>query len=95
MTWPSNQDGDCERVFLVEFTDGPDAVLRILGALAVQGGRLEHLALERRRARMSLRIHVRGLDDRQSDHLRLRLGELPMVRGVSLGWRTAPETITV
>lgn len=87
MTWPSNQPTDLERIFVIEFVDARDAVVRLLGLFVAQGGRLRHLRLDAFEDIARLRVQADGLDDRRADHLRLRLQALPMVRGVSLGWK--------
>lgn len=87
MSWPSNQPPDLERVFVIEFVDACDAVARLLGAFVVQGCRLTALDLEPQGHTARLSLHAKGLDALRADHLRLRLEAMPLVRGVSLGWR--------
>lgn len=75
-------------LFLIEGLDAADALLRVLGPFAVQSGRLAEVSFSVVEGRITVRLEVEGLNPDRAEHLRRRLGQLPLVTGVSLGWRT-------
>jgi acetolactate synthase small subunit len=76
-------------VFLIEAVDEPDALLRVLGPLAVRQVHINGLEMRRIGAGLTLRIEVAGLADGDAEHLTRRLRGLPVVIAVSLGWSSA------
>jgi hypothetical protein len=92
MAWPANHGrGPREQIFLIDFIDAPDAVVRLLGPFAVQGCRLLDLGLEPRSAGARLRVHASAMDPSKADQLRHRLAALPLVQAVTVGWRTSAQ----
>ena len=87
MSWPRNEP-ELERLFVIEFTDADDAVVRLLTPFVVQGCRVTGLNLGTSPEGRRLTAKATGLDPDRSEHLRLRLEALPIVRGVGLGWWT-------
>ncbi len=75
-------------LFLIEGLDAMDALLRVLGPFAVQSGRLAEVSFSAAEGRITARLEVEGLSPDRAEHLRRRLGQLPLVTGVSLGWRS-------
>ncbi len=75
-------------LFLIEGLDAADALLRVLGPIAVQSGRLAEVSVSVVEGRITVRLEVEGLSADRAEHLRRRLGQLPLVTGVSLGWRS-------
>ena len=92
MTLPAEPDPlkrDLGRhVFLIEMDDEPDALLRALGPFALHDASVTGLALNRIGERLELRVEARGVDAQVAAHLGRKLGNLPIVRGVGLGWRS-------
>jgi hypothetical protein len=74
-------------LFVVEGLDAADALVRVLGVVAVQQARLAGAAFDVVDGRMVARMEVEGLTQNRAEHLRYRLMQLPLVTGVSLGWR--------
>lgn len=74
-------------LFVVEGQDAADALLRVLGVVAVQQARLAGATFDVAAGRMVARMEVEGLSQDRAEHLRHRLAQLPAVTGVSLGWR--------
>jgi hypothetical protein len=74
-------------LFLVEGLDAIDALLRVLGPFAVQSGRLAEVSFSVADGRIAVRLEVEGLSQDRAEHLHRRLGQLPLVTSVSLGWR--------
>jgi hypothetical protein len=91
VTWPHNSEP--ERVFIIDLPDQAEAVARVLGAFVPHGCRLTGLHLEPRGGPARLTLRTRGLDAQRAEHLRRRLEAMPLVRGVSLGWRAAPDVM--
>ncbi len=63
-----------------------DALLRVLGTLAVQQGRLIEVRFARTDGGFNVRLEIEGLDLQHTEHLARRLRQIPAVTGVSLGW---------
>jgi hypothetical protein len=78
------------RLFLVETSQAQDALLRVLSVFAVQQVALASVAFAGGPDGGSIRIEARRLSEAQAEHLSARLRSVPAVRGVSLGWRSAP-----
>jgi hypothetical protein len=78
--------GRCH-LFIIEGSDTVDALLRVLGPFAVQSARLAEVRFNVAAGRFAARVEVEGLSEDRAEHLRRRLGQLPLVAGVSLGWR--------
>jgi hypothetical protein len=74
-------------LLLIEGDDPGDALLRVLGVVSVQQARLSDLSFTREGGRFEARAEIAGLDGQRAEHLRRRLAQLPVVKGVSLGWR--------
>jgi hypothetical protein len=79
-------------IFLIEMDAAPDALLRALGPFALQGAAVTGLELSQTEGRMCLRVEATGVCADGAAHLSRKLGALPIVRGVGLGWRTDPVT---
>ena len=79
-------------IFLIEMDAAPDALLRALGPFALQGASVTGLELSTRGGRMALRVEATGVCADTAARLRQRLGALPSVRGVGLGWSASGVT---
>ena len=77
-------------LFLIEGIGDADALLRLLGPFAVQSSRLIEVSFAERNGRFTARLEAEGLSLERAEHVRQRLGQLPVVEGVSLGWRDRP-----
>ncbi len=78
--------------FLVEASDAPDQLLRVLNPLVVIGARLAAATLARSPDGVTIRLDTEDLDERRAETLRRRLQALPGVMGVSMAWQAAPPT---
>lgn len=74
-------------MFLIEGIGDADALLRLLGPFAVQSSRVLEVSFTERLGRFTARLEVEGLSLERADHVRRKLAQLPVVSGVSLGWR--------
>jgi hypothetical protein len=80
-------DGQSRYLFLIEGLDTVDALMRVLGPFAVQQARVQAVVLTVADGRFVLRLEAEGLSADRAHHLRRRLAVLPLVTGVSIGWR--------
>ena len=71
-------------LFRVEGIDARDALLRVLGIVAVQQAQVTALDFDRSGRRFQVRLEVQGLGARRAEHLRHRLAQLPIVDDVSV-----------
>jgi hypothetical protein len=78
---------DAVRLFLVETTAAPDALLRVLSVFAGQQVAPASVAFTSGPRCGSVRIEVQRLDAIRAERLSARLQAAPAVRAVSLGWR--------
>ena len=76
-----------KRLFLIEATQGGDALLRILEPFAHAQATLAAVACDAVRDAVSVRIEAVGLTDARAETLRRKLARLPAVTSVGLGWR--------
>ena len=76
-------------LFLVDADGLHDAAMRTLAPFAVHGAVLARLDLQRVGDGVRLRIEAEGVDDIRAGALQRKLGGLPFVRSVSLGWVSA------
>lgn len=86
---PAASEGEPGRrlVFLIEGAEADDALMRVLGTCSVQQVRLTDLRFAAEGGRMSMRLEVEAFDEQRAEHLRRRLGQIPAISSVSLGWR--------
>jgi hypothetical protein len=84
---PSDADART-RLFLVEVSNAPDALLRVLSICAVRQVTLTVVVF----GAGQIRIETTGLGDADAAHLSDRLRIAPCVRGVSVGWRFRART---
>lgn len=84
---PLARAGELARLFLVETEDAPDALLKVLSVFAVQQVALASVAFERTGGGGQVRIEAARLSGERAEHLTARLKSVPIVRGVSAGWR--------
>jgi hypothetical protein len=73
--------------FVIEATDAPDALVRVLTLFAVQPLALAGVTMVPRDGGCAIRIEADGLDGRRAKTLLRRLDGLPVVCRVGLGWR--------
>lgn len=73
--------------FVVEASEAPDTLVRVLTPFAVQGARLASVVMGEGR----IHIEVDGLDTRCAETLLQRLRGMPVVTGVAIGWRQAAD----
>jgi hypothetical protein len=80
--------GPARQIFHIDCLVACGALVRVLGPFSLLA--IEPLAVRSERAsgRLSIRIETEGLEDAQVQHLRRRLGAMPTVKGVSIGWRS-------
>jgi hypothetical protein len=88
--WPGASPG--RHIFLIEMDAAPDALLRALGPFALQGASVTRLELTTCDGRMALRVEATGVCADTAARLSHRLGALPSVRGVGLGWSASGVT---
>ncbi len=77
-------------ILLVEGTQQDptaEALLRVLGTLAVQQVRLIEARFTTTRGGFTARLEIERLSLQRAEHLARRLGQTPSVTAVSLGWR--------
>jgi len=84
-------DGPSRYLFLIEGLDAIDTLMRVLGPFAVQQARLQAVLFTVADGRFALRLEAEGLSADRAHHLRRRLAVLPLVTGVSLGWRNGSD----
>ena len=84
-TWPQSLP-EGRHIFLIEMDAAPDSLMRALGPFALQGASVTGLELTNTDGRMALRVEATGVCGDVAARLRHRLGALPCVRGVGLGW---------
>jgi acetolactate synthase regulatory subunit len=75
------------RLFIVEITSAPDALVRVLSVCAARQIALSSVAFEAVRAGGAVRIEAAGLGDHDAQRLAARLQSEPVVVGVTVGWR--------
>ncbi|MDR3510587.1 MAG: hypothetical protein P4L73_03055 [Caulobacteraceae bacterium] len=75
------------RLFLVDTLDAPDALLKVLSVFAVQQVALATVDFAAAADGGQVRIEARRLSAERAQHLSERLRSVPVVRGVSVGWR--------
>jgi hypothetical protein len=78
------------RLFIVETTPAPDALLLVLSICAARQIAPTAVAYAAAPEGGAIRIEVEGLGGDEAERLSARLQAAPAVRGVSLGWRAAP-----
>ena len=71
-------------LFRIEGIDAGDALLRVLGVVAVQQARVIALDFDCADRRFQVRLETRGLESRRAEHLRHRLAQLPIIEDVSV-----------
>jgi len=75
------------RLFLVETSSEPDALLRVLSVFAVQQVALAQVAFTSGPDYGAIRIEAHRLSEARAEQVSARLRATPAVRCVSLGWR--------
>lgn len=75
------------RVFIVEISSAPDALVRVLSVCATRQIDLSSVAFEAARAGGEVRIEAAGLGEHDAQRLAARLQAEPVVVGVTVGWR--------
>ncbi len=81
---PESAYGD-RWLFIIEGVDPGDALLRLLGIVAVQQARVRKLDFSGAGGRFQARLEVEGLAAKRAEHLRHRLAQLPIALAVSVG----------
>lgn len=83
---PAADDLACgdRHLFRVEGIDAGDALLRVLGLVAVQQARVTALDFDCADRRFQVKLEVQGLGPRRAEHLRHRLAQLPIVEDVTV-----------
>ncbi len=90
---PPDPDADAGRyLLLIEGVDPGDALLRVLGLIAVQQARVTALTFDRRGHGFRAKLEVENLGVQRAEHLSRRLAQLPVVESVSFGWSGGPPT---
>ena len=77
------------RLFIVETTDAPTALLSVLSICAARQVVLSNVAFSAARDGGAIRIEVARLSEEDASRLSARLAAAPVVRGVSVGWRAS------
>jgi hypothetical protein len=77
------------RLFIVETTDAPTALLSVLSICAARQVVLSNVAFSTAPDGGAVRIEVGWLSEEDAGRLSARLAAAPVVRGVSVGWRAA------
>jgi hypothetical protein len=75
------------RLFIVEITSAPDALVRVLSVCAARQISQSSVAFEAVRAGGAVRIEAAGLGEHDAQRLSARLQSEPVVVGVTVGWR--------
>jgi acetolactate synthase regulatory subunit len=75
------------RLFIVEVTSAPDALLRVLSVCAARQIALSAVAYAASPDGGAVRIEAERLDERAAERLSARLQSEPVVVGVTVGWR--------
>ena len=84
-------DGKAQRrwTFVIEASDAPDQLLRVLNPFVVVGAWPCAASLERRAHGVTIRIEAEPLEPRRAETLHWRLRALPGVASVAMSWRQA------
>jgi hypothetical protein len=78
------------RLFIVETTDAPTALLSVLSICAARQVAPSNVAFCAAPDGGAVRIEVARLSEEDAGRLSARLSAAPVVRGVTVGWRSAP-----
>jgi hypothetical protein len=71
--------------FLIEGRDPGDALLRVLGVVAMQQAEVAAVEFRRTGPGFVAKLQLFGLDPQRAEHLSQRLAQLPVVLSVSFG----------
>ena len=74
-------------LFVLEGVDPGDALLRVLGLVAVQQACVRALDFDGADGRFRATLEIDGLEVRRAEHLRHRLAQLPIVGAVSAAYQ--------
>jgi hypothetical protein len=77
---------EARRLFLVEAADEIDTLLRLLNIFAVRQVRVLKLEVVAAGAGLSIRLETDAMEERRAGQLAAKLGTLPIVRSVAIGW---------
>lgn len=82
------------RLFLVGAADEPDALVRVLGVVALLQARLRRVEAEPGEGGLAIRLEIDDTGDHRAEALARRLLACPAVTRLAFGWRDGLAPVT-